>query len=221
MTTQSVPKDLWANDLSYSLLIDADLQGGASDQTAIVYTTDTPKDGKTGPSQQFLRNVKTSGYRAAVSGQLMTSIDEWTSAPALKAFADSGDRSLNLPVKETPDYSDNNFANWANVMTFGANPSDKEDDTAAFRRQSTAASQRSTFLLLLAVLILYCDRHADCPRQRAATCMPAISALCASDDLGYIEEAHDSSRKHEPRCCLHRAAEGVPGRLECDRHGVH
>jgi hypothetical protein len=138
-------KDLWANDVSYTLLVDADLQGGTADTDAIVYTTNTPKDAKTGPSQLFLRNIRTGGYRAAVTGQTMATIEEWTSAPVLKAFPDSGGRSLGLPVRETPEYVDNDFANWANVMSFGANPMDKEDDTAAI--QAAIDSGRTTVYL--------------------------------------------------------------------------
>ncbi len=38
-----------------------------------------------------------------------------------------------LPVKETPFYDDNNFEKWANVMAFGAEPTDKNDDSDAIQ----------------------------------------------------------------------------------------
>lgn len=71
-------------------------------------------------SEYFLRNVKTSGYQVVgrtkrrQSDKIENSMSEYSSLPVRQLFP-STRKSLNLQVKETPTYYNNNFSNWAFV----------------------------------------------------------------------------------------------------------
>ncbi|MBF2028659.1 MAG: glycoside hydrolase family 55 protein [Oscillatoriales cyanobacterium C42_A2020_001] len=93
------------------------------------------------------RNVTTSGYQSAIQSAGTTlagpSISEFISGGVLSQFP-SPTRTLNLPVKETPDvpWDDPVTTPWANVVSFGAIPDDGLDDTAAI--QAAIDSGRTT-----------------------------------------------------------------------------
>ena len=83
----------------------------------------------------FVRNLTTAGYGSAlrsrgkdVPGQR---VEEFVSPPAQGLFP-SEQRSLNLPVLETPAYWDPQLAHWANVQSF--RQPDDADDTPAIQR---------------------------------------------------------------------------------------
>jgi len=95
----------------------------------------------------FLRAVTTTGFSSAVCDKAGApvvpgpNITEYSSGGVKKLFEQSSDRSLGLPVKETPDLgweSDTN--NWLSVADFGAKYGDNQDDTAAFQRAVDAAA---------------------------------------------------------------------------------
>ncbi|QDL09332.1 hypothetical protein DP113_16680 [Brasilonema octagenarum UFV-E1] len=71
-------------------------------------------------SEFFLRNVKTSGYRVVSitkrrqSEKTENPMIEYSSLPVKQLFS-STRKSLNLQVKETPNYYNNNFSDWAFV----------------------------------------------------------------------------------------------------------
>jgi hypothetical protein len=80
----------------------------------------------------YLRNVETSEYGEVLAGQGSFAV-EYVSHPLLRLSSVSAG-SLGLPVEETPEVRwDENFADWANVQDFGADPSDTRDDTAAIQ----------------------------------------------------------------------------------------
>jgi hypothetical protein len=102
-------------------LVDSTLVGGAPSMSAIQL-------GNAGVPTLFLRNTSTSGYQSVVSqgNQVVpgASLAEWTSTTPTMLFSSTAPTSLNLPVEETPTYTDNDFANWTNVVTWGAQPFD-------------------------------------------------------------------------------------------------
>lgn len=100
----------------------------------------------------FLRDIKTSGYGRALAdmktpdfaaayrirgadkpGSEGPDIAEYCSELATSPFP-SPTRSLRLPVKETPEVSWDDPQTWANVDTFGADPTGKEDSAAAIQK---------------------------------------------------------------------------------------
>lgn len=69
----------------------------------------------------YLRNTKAVGYQSIVNnqGSVVPGLfhNEYISHP-VKSLFDSPKHSLNLPIKETPTFHDNNLRNWANVKDF-------------------------------------------------------------------------------------------------------
>jgi hypothetical protein len=110
----SVPAVINRDGVAHLVLIDSTLSGGSGGNAAI-----RNEDG----ARMFLRNIKTSGYGAAVDdgGSRVPGPDigEWVSDPAFSQFA-SPKRSLNLPIRETPKYANTNPNDWANVVAYGA-----------------------------------------------------------------------------------------------------
>ncbi len=114
-------------------LIDARLVGvgEAGEQPAVIHGHQTTT---------FVRNLVTQGYKMAIRNDaeggadvLGPAVAEWSSSGAGGLFS-SPRRSLNLPVKETPDVPlDSDLDNWADPRAFGAVPGDAEDDTAALQ----------------------------------------------------------------------------------------
>ena len=100
----------------------------------------------------FLRDVHTSGYRRALADlktpdwaaalrQAATeapesvgpNLVEYGSQSATRPF-DGPLQSMRLPIKEPPTLADDPVAAWANVDDFGADPTGKEDSSAAIQR---------------------------------------------------------------------------------------
>jgi hypothetical protein len=103
-STNSVPVIQGSSDAGMVTLVDANLQGGAANVSAIQTQ-----------GEIYMRNVTTSGYQSAVQyrGNVVpgTTQTEYSSL-TYQAFDDSAKQSLNLPIKETPEYYDNNMNNW-------------------------------------------------------------------------------------------------------------
>lgn len=98
--------------------------------------------------QLYARNVSSTGYQSVIrnNGVIIagSSQAEFVSGYVESLFP-STNSSLSLPVSETPVYHDNNFANWANVVSFGAVPTSNIDDTVAI--QAAIDSGASTIYL--------------------------------------------------------------------------
>ena len=81
-------------------------------------------------AQMLLRNGLVSGYAQSVNdpsfGVWNPHVTEWTS-DAVLSDANRQLRTLNLPVKETPEVEWDAPSTWANVMDFGATGSDSQD----------------------------------------------------------------------------------------------
>lgn len=111
------------DSLSLVDLIDANLTGGAGTKSAIENA-----------GQMLARNVTSGGYQSAIkNGNSVVAgnyVSEWISKTPFSSFA-SPLKTLNLPVEDAPEFHDNNFNRWANVVSYGANPEDLwNDDTA-------------------------------------------------------------------------------------------
>ena len=90
-------------------------------------------------STLFARNIKTSGYQIAIQNNKGTRqnatgslVSEFVSHPIHSIFT-SPQKSLNLPIEETPDVSWDSLNNWESPTHFGAVPNDKLDDSAAIQ----------------------------------------------------------------------------------------
>jgi hypothetical protein len=86
-------------------LVNGALTGGSSSLGAI-----------TNGGNLYARNVSVQGYQSVVAGVPGLTLAEYASSPA----PGSGPASLNLPIQETPLFSDYNLADWVSVTAFGA-----------------------------------------------------------------------------------------------------
>ncbi|BAY48388.1 hypothetical protein SAMD00079811_60110 [Scytonema sp. HK-05] len=103
-SNNSVPvikQNSWAGMVT---LLDADLRGGAPNVSAIETE-----------GQLYARNITTTGYQSAIKykGVVVSGTTQTEYASNTYQLFDSAQKSLNLPIKETPEYHDNNMDNWA------------------------------------------------------------------------------------------------------------
>ncbi|MEO1297180.1 MAG: glycoside hydrolase family 55 protein [Cyanobacteria bacterium J06636_16] len=100
----SVPAIKSDNWFDMVTIVDADLQGGASNRSAIE-----------SQGQLYARDIKTSGYQSAIEyGDEAipgNTVAEYASQN-LQLFDDSAQKSLNLPIKDFPEFNDSNLENW-------------------------------------------------------------------------------------------------------------
>lgn len=109
-------------------LLDSEFKGfgQAAQQPALILQT---KD-------FFARNLKTSGYRIAVSApdeELKTLAKEYFAGKPTMAF-EGMPQSLDLPIQETPDVPVNDPSSWAIVDRFGADPTGQRDSSEAIQK---------------------------------------------------------------------------------------
>jgi Pectate lyase superfamily protein/MBG domain (YGX type)/SprB repeat len=96
------------------ILIDSELKGGNISNSAI-------------NSSEFLfaRNIKTEGYGTSIINGTQTVsaayVSEFRNIENYSTFPNDN-KSLDLPIEETPEYFNNNPNDWADVTTYGANP---------------------------------------------------------------------------------------------------
>ncbi len=80
----------------------------------------------------LLRNVKQTGFTALVAGKggqlAVPAVDEWHSHPANAAFSGSTQRTLGLPVEETPVVPWSAPGEWASVADFAPTETDGKPD---------------------------------------------------------------------------------------------
>jgi len=124
-----VPAIIQSGPEAYICLIDSELVGGSHGHAAIEHTA---------PSYLFARDVKTRGYETAIDnhpdapapdldGGAESVIREWVSHPSTNLSP----MSLNLPVRDAPEFHTNDFSKWANIETYGAIANDDSDDSFA------------------------------------------------------------------------------------------
>jgi Pectate lyase superfamily protein/Secretion system C-terminal sorting domain len=103
------------NQNGLMILLDSELKLG-KDSAAIINN-----------DRFFARNVLSDGYASVLknkntyfNGKKLT---EFNSSTTFSLFPNDA-KSLNLPIKETPQYFNNDTTQWANVLSFGAKPTD-------------------------------------------------------------------------------------------------
>jgi hypothetical protein len=125
LSTNSVTAICNQNAAGLIVLIDASLQGGASQNTAIQ-----------NQGTIYARNVSSSGYASMLRGPAGVvqgpAISEYDSGTVLTPFGSKAS-SLNLPVEETPAFEEANLNNWKSVVAYGADPSGRADSSAAIQ----------------------------------------------------------------------------------------
>jgi MYXO-CTERM domain-containing protein len=130
LSQNTVPAIRNIADHGYVILLDSRLSGGAATASAI--------DNQRG--ELFVRNIESSGYAQAIShrGTAVpgSSQSEWLSGAIYQLF-ESPQRTLGLPIAETPDFHDTNLANWVNAA-----PSSGQSLTSSL--ESAFASGKST-----------------------------------------------------------------------------
>ncbi|SRR5579883_3134146 len=105
----------------FLVLIDSELVGSAGNKDLVAI------DSMGDNSEFFIRNVKANGYRflgrtKRRNSTVENSPNEYSSLPVKQLFP-SQQKSLHLPIKETPNYDNYNFADWAFVGV----PTGKDD----------------------------------------------------------------------------------------------
>ena len=114
---------------SFSVLIDAKLTSPKGAAVAVTI----------GKAPFFARNIETSGYKTAIAsegstkGEAGPKVGEWIQGRVSRPF-DAPMKSLNLPVRETPDVPWDNPKDWAVVDAFGADPTGNKDSADAIQK---------------------------------------------------------------------------------------
>nr|MDA3963550.1 glycosyl hydrolase family 28-related protein [Planctomycetota bacterium] len=124
-----VPAVVTAAGTASTVLVDCDFTGGDPGAWAI-----------DNAAALWARDISCSGYRGVLrdaAGEQtrvheVPFIDEYVSGPSVSIFS-GVERSLRLPIQETPQVAWGDVADWINVADFGAIPGDKIDDTAAIQ----------------------------------------------------------------------------------------
>lgn len=104
-STNSVPAIRNTESFGSVILLNGTLRGGSSATSAIV-----------NEGHLYARSVTTQGYRSAIHNRGTTvsgtSVSEYVSGRRVSLFQ-SPQRSLNLPIEETPSYEDTDLTRWA------------------------------------------------------------------------------------------------------------
>lgn len=125
LSTNSVPAIHNQNAAGLVTLLDAILQDGSSQSSAIE-----------NQGTLYARNITSSGYASVLrnKGEIVpgTSIAEYDSGPAV---GQSGGKelSLNLPVEGTPYFEETNLSKWKSVVTYGADSTGRKDSSSAIQ----------------------------------------------------------------------------------------
>jgi polygalacturonase len=120
---------------------------------AVLLGTSGAESGVKNTAILFARSLLSFGYKAAIrntAGDQQNAegpfVDEFVSQAAVSQFPTSL-KSLKLPVKETPNVAWGPLTDWANVVSFGADPTGISDSTIAI--QAAIDSGKSTVYLPL------------------------------------------------------------------------
>lgn len=141
LTSQNTVTAIRNNAAALDVLVDCSFTGGAAGNSAIATIATTE-------AQVYARGVTVSGYSYSLNQLGVNALaGEYKSSAALKAWTDSTDGQLQLPIEETPVVPyDTNMSNWASVQSYMTNPEveagDWYSDTAAV--QAAMNSGKST-----------------------------------------------------------------------------
>ena len=125
VSTNSVTAIFNQNAAGLITLIDANLQGGSSQDPAIQ-----------NQGTLYARNVSSAGYASVVRGPAGVvpgpGISEYDSGTVLTPFGAKAS-ALNLPIEETPRFEETNLNHWKSVVAYGADPQGRADSSAAIQ----------------------------------------------------------------------------------------
>ncbi len=125
LSTNSVPAIHNQNAAGLITVIDATLQGGSSQVSAIE-----------NQGTLYARNVSSSGYASLLQNKQDVipgaSISEYDSGPTFGP-ATGKELSLNLAIEETPVFEDTDIGDWKSVVAFGADSTGNKDSSAAIQ----------------------------------------------------------------------------------------
>lgn len=101
----------------------------------------------------YARNIITRGFVSAVqdnSGHLVpgVSLREYDSGPSFPTSSRAS-MSLNLPIKETPDFEERDLNNWESVVVYGADNTGVKDDCSPGSWATTMSASTSTTVYFL------------------------------------------------------------------------
>ncbi len=131
----AVPAIINGGDAAVFLLVDSTLKGtgDAAKKPAV--------ENMFANSTIYLGNVEVSGYKDAAldttTGETVPigMVKEWSTDAPTMLHTPSRAGTLDLPVVELPVIPlEKDFSKWANVMDFGANPLDRDDDAEAIQK---------------------------------------------------------------------------------------
>lgn len=140
-TKLSVPALFLKHSGGLTMLIDAEMagEGAAKDVPAIIASADI-----------FARNVKTSGYKMAIDGsrgsgrsETGPEVAEFSSKPPMMLFPSPG-KSLNLPVRETPEVPWDDPATWVSVQKWAPKEVEVEDSSYQSNVKSLAEATKGS-----------------------------------------------------------------------------
>lgn len=126
-STNSVPAIRSTVTTSIVTVLDGTFSGGSPTASAIDTASGT---------ELYARNIVSTGYQSAIrsKGVVISGSNQFEfRSNAMERLFPSPDSSLYLPAQDTPVFHDNNMANWANVVSYGAGASDNVDDSAAIQ----------------------------------------------------------------------------------------
>jgi Pectate lyase superfamily protein len=117
----------------FNMIIKGNFSGGSSTNAAIVSA-----------GELLVRDLTIDGYGKAIddlssaknavpmSGN-PTMVSEYVN-PTVKSLFPSPQNALRLPIEETPEYTDDDPSNWANILDYGATRDGKTDCTKAIQQ---------------------------------------------------------------------------------------
>ncbi|GAB4457108.1 MAG: hypothetical protein OHK0029_16270 [Armatimonadaceae bacterium] len=130
-STNRVPVVQVNGEYALVLLLESQFRGGNAEAAAI-----------TSQGNLLVRNLRSEGYSTIIDnrrkgnegtvrgGRGATRVAEYVSSAPQTLFPVAKPGTLNLPIEETPEYTNGNFADWANVTAYGATPNNDSDDDA-------------------------------------------------------------------------------------------
>lgn len=124
-STNSVPAIKDTSSSGLITVIDGTFTGGSSSVSAIENT-----------GELYARNVTSTGYQSVIKNKGVvvsgSTQGEFVSS-AVESLFSGPSSSLFFPIEETPTFHETNMSNWANVVSYGANPIGTGDDAAAIQ----------------------------------------------------------------------------------------
>jgi hypothetical protein len=131
----NIPND-WGHWCGVISLIGGKFTGGAADGPAII-----------NKGKLYARNIQTTGFARAIESNGSqkapegANVDEFVSNTTRKAFDDSPETALNLPIEREPVVEwENDASKWLCADEYGAIAGDNQDDSDAIQKAMDAAA---------------------------------------------------------------------------------